>query len=362
MGDFFSFSRYVTPSLALAFYAFFAAHLFASKFEIRFKITAADFYALLITFLSLIFLLSYGPVLDNVIYFLQIFILGIGPYVCLRLMRVDADQIGLLPMVSSSIVLFIAIFGITQVGIEDLFIRSRLGGDVLNPNGLAITILPLVVISLCGARSPSTLSVRVFNLVGFLVGTLVIFGAGSRGAISGLLLVMVLLALRRNPLLGFLVGALFFVVFLQLYELFADLDQFRRLFDFSGGSILARFENYGVAWELLAQRPALGVGVMGFQKATNGEYPHNVYLEMMITFGMPLGGLSVMALVYATLEVGRKAMKQECVVILALFMALVACLWVKLFSTNMAMLKDIFLLLGIMTGYFTARSRANYEF
>lgn len=363
LGDFFSFSRYVTPSLALAFYAFFATYLFASKFEIRFKISAADICALLLTLLSLVFLLGHGPAVDNVMYFLQVLILGIGPYVCLRLTHVDAGQIGLLPMVSSLIVLFSAIFGITLVGIDDLFIRSRLGGETLNPNGLAITMLPLVVISLCGATSSSsTFNVRVFNLISFLVGTLVIFASGSRGAASGLLLVTVLLALRRKPLLGFVVGSLWLVIALQLSELIADADQFRRLIEFNSGSISARLENYRVAWDLLSQRPALGVGVMGFQEATHGEYPHNVYLEMMITFGVPLGGLFVMVLAYVTLEVGREAMKQECVVIPALFMALVACLWVKLFSTNMAMIKDIFILLGIMTGYYTTKARANHEF
>ena len=362
LGDFFSFSRYVTPSIAVVFYAFFVTHLFLSKFELRFKVTAADIYASLITFLSLVFLLSYGPTSDTITYFLQLLVLGVGPYVCLRLTRVDDEQLRLLPVASSFIVLFIAIFGITQVGIGDLFIRSRLGGETLNPNGLAITLLPLVVISLCGARSSSTFSLRVFSLVGFLVGTLMIFGAGSRGAISGLLLASVLLVLGRRPLLGFVVGAIWFLVLLQLSELLGNLDEFQRLFDFTGGSILARFENYGVAWELLSQRPGLGVGMMGFQNATAGEYAHNVYLEIMITFGLPLGGFSVMVLAYATWEVGRKAMKQESVVILALFMALLACLWVKLFSTNMAMLKDMFLLLGVMTGYFTTRSRTNYEF
>ena len=362
LGDFFSFSRYVTPSITVVFYAFFVTHLFFSKFDLRFKVTAADIFASLITFLCLVFLLGYGPAFDSINYFLQLLVLGIGPYVCLRLTRIDNEQLRMLPAASSFIVLFIAIFGVMQVGIEDLFIRSRLGGETLNPNGLAITLLPLVVISLCGAGSSSTFSLRVFSLVGFLVGTFMIFGTGSRGAISGLVLASVLFFSRRQPLLGLVFGAIWFLALLQLSELIAPLDAFRRLFDFTGGSIGERIEIYGDAWELLSQRPVLGYGLMGFQNASNGEYAHNVYLEIMITFGLPLGGFSVMVLAYATWEVSRKAMKQESVVILALFMALFACLWVKLVSTNMAMLKDMFLLLGVMTGYFTTRSRTNYGF
>jgi len=166
------------------------------------------------------------------------------------------------------------------------------------PNAVGLYFAPIVTL-LIGYMSPKLKSIKdvSFFTYGFLVliGLVSIVFAQSKGALLGVFLGLVFLALfykgKRVFFIVVVVGALG-VAFLM--------PQLRSLGGVStvvgGGSFEVRLEQWRETWELIKERPIFGSGLSGYQEAVAPYhsksyieiylYPHNVLLNFWVEIGL----------------------------------------------------------------------------
>lgn len=161
---------------------------------------------------------------------------------------------------------------------------------------------------------------RPFSILCSLIGLAYCLSMGTRGPIMIVLAYIFVktiqstsLRIRNKVLLGatmLIVGFLFlnsdfFVVFLEFIRTqITSLGLSTRVVDLAiEGNVIShlseRDEIYALLWEKIAQRPFWGYGVYG-------EWPwiqwnaHNMYLELFVHFGVPLGSMIVLWILWQT--------------------------------------------------------------
>lgn len=206
-------------------------------------------------------------------------------------------------------------------------------GDTTYSQYAGYQVLPAAVIFADAMRKRRWI-INALLLAGSIV---LIVAAGARGPVVAILIYLVLRAVitfRHRAIAGLVcVGGLAVTIVLNwvpslslnaLSRLFESYGLSTRIIDrFSAGDFLddsTRFQIASRAWELIMKHPAMGVGpghdrilmagAMGqYDPSTAaGWYPHNIVLELMLQFGVFLGGGLVIAIV---ILVGRAAIDRD---------------------------------------------------
>lgn len=145
--------------------------------------------------------------------------------------------------------------------------------------------------------------------------------SGSRGPILSWIILVFLEALARFPLIYTLsiasVGSLIYSartkVFLYLFELLSSYGIYSRtlaLFSQPNITLSNRDVVYNRAVSLIANYWFTGVGIAG-DKRYLGMYPHNLFLEILVHFGVILGGAVSLFLIFLIVKSLSKAIKSR---------------------------------------------------
>jgi hypothetical protein len=148
---------------------------------------------------------------------------------------------------------------------------------------------------------------KILDLIGCMLGSLVILLYGSRGPLLCILALLVFMALstidfhNRNKLIQSFFWIGLFIVFAFFYrEIIAFVLQRLKDFGLSSRNIRVMLDNlsfdsgrkiiYSYFIERINEKPLLGWGLMGgWTKTTSGGYPHNILIEFVLSFGYPIG-------------------------------------------------------------------------
>jgi len=140
---------------------------------------------------------------------------------------------------------------------------------------------------------------------------------GSRGDIMAGFFALALFLIRRPNALNvtlFASSTLFLFIFVIQSGIWAQFTVFNRFLEFTEGNFSKRDVLFSQAIQLIGESKCslFGCGFNFFQLSNNyefGLYPHNIFLESIITFGVLMGGAAVALCAYGAiilyLKVGK---------------------------------------------------------
>jgi O-antigen ligase len=206
------------------------------------------------------------------------------------------------------VVIFIAtvssIYLSFKTGLEQSESVGRMSTSVLNPITLGHTGISLLLLSLYHLISKREVkkSNNLLYILGALVGILAALSAASKGPIVSfvaVLLLYVIFTLNPKKIITFtyfgLIAGLFIWQSLDFLEEKFGLQAFKRfegLLGVAEGSSKdmstdSRVHHIHDAWEQFLSSPLFGSGIV---EQNSGYYPHNIYLESLISTGL-IGGM-----------------------------------------------------------------------
>ena len=180
------------------------------------------------------------------------------------------------------------------------------------------------------------------------VGVIILIFTGCRGAVL-CVFVYIILEFLLSKNIHIVSKVLFFsvltLIFFNLENLMMGLDRYIKQFGYSSRTIEMFFEGtlqddsgrttiFEYAWELIKEKPVLGYGMAGssvplFEKIEGftptggqGAYSHNLFLELMLHFGIFLGGSICVWLIVYTVRAYIKCKKTHSYNIIFLFFSI----------------------------------------
>ena|SRR3989338_10700017 len=243
------------------------------------------------------------------------------------LKKEDMKNVFMVFALSALIMSILAIYQkITGNLIDNLFwadeATRRVTGVFNYPNALALYLAPAVVMLAgyfvkrftCLAERKSRRANILYNFffsLTVIAGFLAIYFTKSKGALAGILAGLVFYALfYKNYRKYFLVALIAAVAFVSFLISSGRLDLKGAASVEGGDSISTRIEMWNEAWQMLREKPLLGAGLSGYQKAVAHYhskkyieiylYPHNIFLNFWSEVGLLglLGFLGVIGYFY----------------------------------------------------------------
>lgn len=174
---------------------------------------------------------------------------------------------------------------LTQIVIGDRTSLGSLGVDSITLSQLALVSL---LVGLVYTAYGKSLIYRAFSLLTSLLSVYVLLIGSQRGVLIGIaiaLLTWLMFKSKINSLYKPLIAIALIVssvVFLNIerfgiVERFADLERYQEY---------ERYNDYFRSAELFISRPFFGYGTMGYYEQTGRQYPHNMFLEIMVEYGL----------------------------------------------------------------------------
>lgn len=359
LGDFLSFSGLITPIVfSILFFLFF----FLEKEKI--KINLVDIFLVFSVFYSLLSVFFNEITAEHFMLIMQFNILAIGSYFMIRFIAFDRNDVKLLFRLITMFFLT-SIFLIYLLFPTSALINSslRLGGDYFNPVGLAYSSLVVI------GSSIGSLMIKEENffwkglmLLSSVLAFLVLFFSGSRGPFGIFLIILILIFIRIFFDLSAFKKLTIAMIFISLITYLLininniEIDNSYRVLDFTiNESIMNRFFMYENAFNSISEAPFFGSGFSEFQYQHG--YPHNIFLELFLYFGIIglfFSYLIAISLVYLPVKIILEK-NQIKVVFLIIILLLLAP---KLVSTNVGMSKELLIFMSI---YFTNKDYFSNE-
>lgn len=196
---------------------------------------------------------------------------------------------------------------------------------------LLLVLISFIILVIFGSRGP------IFALIIYLILFLFLFSSAKRKFMYTLLLILVgimLFSYIPNTLNFFYNMGLSLGVESKLLSLITQNDVF-----FDNG----RFELFETTWNLIIASPLTGKGVFSDRYFLNNTYPHNLLFELLLNYGLILGSVIVIGIIYGI----TKSLLSKNVVYKELILFLFILGFVPLlFSGSFWTQKEFFALLG----------------
>ena len=350
-GNFHSFSTELTFIFFLLFIVMSLLNLKKKLFS-KFKLVSEDFIVLSISLCSLLFLSLKDINLDSVNYIILISFSSIY-YFLLRLILIDFNHPEFFGYLRISVIIAF-IVGILHalffVPLDQLLVSTRLGGDIVNPVGLAGILFTLFAILLASLSFQKKISISGYLFSGLILIT--IFLTGSRASMIASLLLIILISYFRNFTFGTVISILsLFLSFLYISNIDDAASRFTNLAD--SRSALARYDTWENVIYLINENYFTGIGLHGYQNLHN-DYPHNLFLEIILSFG--LLGLIIVTGIISYLSINLFIVINSNHIALRIFYLSILCLLlIKMLSFNLSHIRELFFFLAI---YCTLRNQA----
>lgn len=266
----------------------------------------------------------------------------------------DTDRVIPLLYILSTISIYALAFYILFIGGGSIEYRDSMNEDMYS----AYKLLPhLLLVCFFVLHKPN-----VKNIITFIFGTILLFSFGTRGPILCLTLYVALYLLVfktyknnvRSKVIIVLVTTIFLIFFEQILGFIMLLSSslgmstrvFSRLLD---GTFLTHLSGRDIFQQLLItaikERPWLGYGVAGDRMILYGSYAHNIILELLVSYGVPIG---VILLLRCLFKIFKGLNSNITEYNTAFILILVCCSFIKLFFSGTYLNEPLlFLLLGI---------------
>ncbi len=349
------FADYIIPCITLI------CGLFAFPYIAK-RLSGKDIlFALVVMTAYMLNLLIYRQNYDYLMEIAPEFWLSVFPVLFLGLRLDPKEDVQLLYYVSLINIwlhfVYILVFG------EDLSQEQSLYSGSMSR---AYNLLPqLLMVSLVTFQKPN-----IWNIATLTMGSVYLFSCGTRGAILCLFAFVLIYFISRTSgrqrLILYVLMAIAMVLLLMFYDgillwmrsVASALGMSERIFNaiqsesfFVSDSrvILAK-----QAMEAIAARPVLGYGIAG-DRGVLGVYAHNIFLELLVSFGLVQG---IILFLYLIQLVARAYFKAQGKWGKELVLMLLCSAFLKLFISSSYLLEPLFfLMLGVCTNQIRINKR-----
>ena len=216
------------------------------------------------------------------------------------------------------------------------------------------------------------------DLVFLIIGVAILCLAGTRGAIVAVCVLYVLQVFfnsRRNTgrimvmiilllLAALLISGVFNAILGQIYDMLKSvgLPNIRIIDMFLEGSLTessGRDKITDELYEAIKEKPYSGYGIGADRSLNNkGSYAHNLFLELMVEFGIPVSlliSLAICLILFSGFFRKNEAFR-------AVFIMLFSVFFIKLmFSSSYIYCRELFLMLGMALNYSSVLCRNTLE-
>lgn len=320
-----------------------------------------------------------GAVISSAVRLLQVVVLVFVAFTAIR----SAGDLRLVLGAFAAGALFAALFGLATGSTDEG--TDRLSGGISDPNFLAATLVPALVVATFVALWPGQRAlVRILLAPVLVAGLIAVFETQSRGGLIALAVALVAVPLAAGPIRPRVIAVTLVATSLATayFVLAASTQSRERVADFSAESSSGRTDQWQIALQMTADHPVLGVG-LGNYPVEQAAYTagnlnlvlveqllrlrpvvHNTYLEMASELG--LGALVlVLMLCLGPLLVGVRALRRTAgrveptleLGLRALLPATLALLVAYFFLSGIYE-KQLWLLLGVLLAGATLAERA----
>lgn len=225
----------------------------------------------------------------------------------------------------------------------------------------AYVLLPHLMISLYYLFRKTTAVRKILNILIVIAGSILLISYGNRGSVLLFILyiatIIIFYSDRKHRFvkglivvgIGMLIYRFFNGILMMLKSIISLFGMSTRVIDYalmgtyiSDSSGRNNIQNQVLA--AIAERPLLGYGLAGDQFIA-GQYSHNLVLEMWSSFGVIIGSIILLLLVYLIIQGYRKAENND---MKAMWIVAFFCGFLKLFISQ-TFLKEpfFFMLIGL---------------
>lgn len=163
---------------------------------------------------------------------------------------------------------------------------------------------------------------NIIDILLFFVGLMMIIIMGSRGPMLSLAIYWILLVIKHihnsENMVRYFIAFFLFVTIIRIIWLNFDimvlkLDLILRNMGFSSRTLSiflsdsvdfssGRINIYSFIIGCIKERPFLGYGLAGDRVLLGGTYPHNIFLEILVQFGIIIGSLIIVLIIYLCIK------------------------------------------------------------
>lgn len=243
--------------------------------------------------------------------------------------------------------------------------RDIFGGDYMNAaNAL---VVGLISVSYLAFRDR-----KWYDITSAVVGTVVLFMNGSRGIFLSLVLFWVLIYIysstrnTKSLLVSTAILLLIIGVSGPLLDVFSSLSEragiSTHLTDALGSNEGLFFDEnraylYANFWQAILEKPIWGYGIMGDRAisesfASKPIYPHNLFLELFVDFGMIIG---VIVMLLFLVRVFKGLVNKNIDYKFGIIVLLCCCFVKLMVSSSLWQDQMFFMLLGFLLAYSSVR-------
>ena len=192
---------------------------------------------------------------------------------------------------------------------------------------------------------------RLIGIVSSFVALFYLMLSSQRASIIGFLTAVLVwiyfgINVQKNIRPIIIIGFLLIGIVAMNVEQFAVLDRFRDLENYQE---YERYGDYETSLRLFIEKPLFGHGLMGYYEQTGRQYPHNLFLEVMVEYGF-LGLLIYFAMLSEVFGVIRRIFSKPNANhgMQAIALSWIALFVVTLFAGNFTGSSIFFILSGII--------------
>ena len=211
---------------------------------------------------------------------------------------------------------------------------------------------------------------RIINLLFVLLSMAYFFICGTRGPIICYILFIIFCVLRKlKKIIKFgLVGLLFFIPIILYLDTFVEkLYPFLRennistiwiQYIYTGDELLSatgRDDIYNLVWNHISANPIFGTGLYSDRALVGDMYAHNIVLEVLCAFGIPIGSLLVILLI--RLIVAAYQTTQSDIYRYYIIIYTIASVVKLMVSSSFIQEYNLFILIGICLSIFQKRRK-----
>ncbi len=246
-------------------------------------------------------------------------------------------------------------------------IVSKYAGDM----DAAYKILPHICMVIYGMINKPNLA----NIATFLVGFVLLFSLGCRGAFGCMLAFFIIMLLwfkkYKHPALTYTVfltaGSLIIVFFYRIVDILgqiaANLGLSIRIFEkITSGEIFASSSRDTIleqVWSKIVESPMLGNGIGADRNIILNGYAHNIIYEFWLNFGIPLGSILLITVILMIFRAyfATKTNNEKVFLVIMVF-----CGFVHLFMSGSYLTSaNFFLLLGLCSKFISENKKQPYR-
>lgn len=161
---------------------------------------------------------------------------------------------------------------------------------------------------------------NIFDFILVIIGMIMLIAVGSRGPLLSVLIATILFIFSKykstNNKILFIAFSFICIFFLILkFDMIINIIIYitdyiglssRSLRILLAGSeidfLTGRGSIYGTTLTKISNQPFFGYGIAGDRVFLNGTYPHNIFLELLVHFGVIIGGLLIISLLILSLN------------------------------------------------------------